>query len=63
MYHNKLLEKLAKMQELDEQVLTGMNDDEDYDQETAAQDDRTVEMLYVIGQLADKLDGEMIYWG
>ena len=50
MYHNKLSEKLAKMQELDQQVLAGMQADEDstaeqYDQETAAQDERTVEIL------------------
>ena len=61
-YHNKLIEKLTKLQQLDEQVLAGMNEGEDFDQETMAQDERTVEMLQVIGNLAAILDGGMIYW-
>ena len=59
-YHNRLSEKLAKIQELDQQVLEVMQADEDstaeqYEQETATQDERNVETLYIIGQLADRL--------
>ena len=62
-FHNKLIEKLAKIQQLDEQVLADMKEDEDFDAEAVAQDERTVEMEQVIGNLAAMLDGGMIYWG
>ena len=62
-YHNRLSEKLAKIQELDQQIIEEMQADADstaeqYEQETATQEERSVETLLVIGQLADRLGGD-----
>ena len=59
-FHNKLTEKLHKIQVLDEQILDAMTEDEDFEQEAMTQDEKTVEMEKVIGNLAAMLNGGMM---
>ena len=61
--HSKLTEKLSKIQLLDEQILEAMTENEDFEQEALTQDEKTVEIEQVIGNLVAMLRGGMTLWG